>query len=202
MRKPCIDIVFNQTLYTSFLESNRPVGFQPLVESAHSRSPLPAIDRFRFQHQFFTDSLGVLLLHDGINVSFRKILVQIHLVVQILETSHTAQNKVVCLMFQIQSTVQQVTLVATFTVVRYFSDIFTAVFCLVIGTSGIFVWISSLIGIFIIQREVQLQIFRRQINGAETSSELIVCINALVVEVVLEETSLVFVEESRRKRKL
>lgn len=53
-----------------------------------------------------------------------------------------------------------------------------------------------LIGIFIIQREVQLQIFRRQINGAETSSELIVCINALVVEVVLEETSLVFVEES------
>ena len=43
---------------------------------------------------------------------------------------------------------------------------------------------------------------RLVVNGKETSSELIVCINALVVEVVLEETSLVFVEESRRKRKL
>lgn len=86
-------------------------------------------------------------------------------------------------------------------VVRNLSDVLTAVFRLAVGTSGVFVRITSLVGIFIIQCQVQFEVFRRQVDGTETTSELIVRIDALVVEAVLEEASLVFVEEACRESK-
>lgn len=202
MRESCVDVILDEALDSFFLESNRTVSLQPLIESAHSRSPLPAVARLRLQYKFLADGFRVLLLHDGINVGFGEILIQIHLVVQILETCHTAQDKVVCLMLQIQTSVQQVTLVTTGTVVRYFSDIVAAIFRLAVGTSGVFIRITSLIGIFIIHRQVQFQVVCRQVDSAETTSEFIVRIDALVVEAVLEEASLVLVEEACRESKL
>ena len=124
------------------------------------------------------------------------------MVVQELEARHTAQDEVVGLMLQVEPTVQQVALVAALVVVGNAADVVGAVF-LALGHAGIFVRISALVGVFIVQGEVQLQVLAGQVDGTNTASELVVLVHPLIVQRhVLEETSLVLIEEVGGEGKL
>ena len=199
--KDAVYIIFDHTFYSILLEGYRSVGSQPLIESAYTGSPLPALSGFRFQHQLFCQCFGILLLHHGVNIQFCKILVKIHLVVQILYTGRTAQYKIVCLVRKVHSGIQKITFVSTFVVVGNLVDIFCTIF-LSAGFSGIHIWISTLIGVFVVKGEVQFQVFRRQIDSADASSEFVIGVNAFAVVTVFEEPSIVLVKESGRKGKL
>ena len=104
-------------------------------------------------------------------------------------------------MLQVQSSVNHVPLVSALIVVRNLAHILFPVFLSFYHT-GVFIRITSLVGILIIQGKVQFQVFLRQINGTYPSSEFVVRINALAGQAVLEEPSVVLIEQSHRERKL
>ena len=87
-------------------------------------------------------------------------------------------------------------------VVRYFTDVFPAVFFLSVCSSRVGVWIAALVGIFIIEGEVQFQVFVRKPDGTHTPSRFIIGVDALPVVGVLEEASLVLVKHPYREREL
>ena len=123
------------------------------------------------------------------------------MVVQELEACHAAQDEVVGLMLQVEPAVQQITLVAALVIIGDAADVVGAVF-LALSYACIFVRISALVGVFIVQGEVQLQVLVGQVDGTETASELVVFVHAFVQVRVLEETSLVLVEEVGGEGKL
>ena len=183
------------------MEGDGRVGIEPLVEGAGACGPLPAAAGFGLQHQFLAYGLGVLLLHHGVDVLFREVLVQVHVVVQELKARHAAQDEVVGLMLQVEAAVQQVAPVAALVVVGDAADVVGTVF-LALGHSGIFIRVSALVGIFIVQSEIQLQVLLGQVDGTEAAAEFVVLVHALVQVRVLEEASLVFVEEVGGEGKL
>ena len=124
------------------------------------------------------------------------------MVVEQLEARHAAQHKVVGLVLQVQTAVQQVTFVAAPVVVGDAADVVGMVF-LAFGHAGIFVGISALMGVFVVQGEVQFQVFVGQQDGAQASAELVVLVHPFVIECcVLEEPALMLVEEVGREGKL
>ena len=173
-----------------------------LIESAYSRCPLPTLARFRLQNQLLADGFGILLLHHGVKVLRSEILVQIHLVIQVLESGDAAQDEIVCLVLEVQAGIQQVTLVTAFVVIIDFVQVIGTVFRLSIGTAYISIRVSALVGIFIIERKVQFTVFGRQVDSPDTSAEFIVHIDSFAIELVLEESALVLIESSGRKGKL
>ena len=95
----------------------RRVRVQPLVESAHSGSPLPSASRLRLHDDFFAQRFRILLLHDRIDILFREVLVEVHPVVEILESRGAAQREVSALVFQVHSRVDQIPPVSAVVVV-------------------------------------------------------------------------------------
>ena len=102
-------------------------------------------------------------------------------------------------MFQVQSAVYQVTFISAFSIIGDASYIVGAVFVSLIYHAGIFVWISTLVYIFIIHGEIKLSVLCRQIDSAYSSAEFISVIYVFVIECILEESSFISVEESGRK---
>ena len=190
-----------QPVDSVFLESDGSLRVEPLVEAAHSGSPLPAASGFGFEDNFLAQCLGVLLLHHGIDVLFREVLVQIHVVTQVLEAGHTTQNEVVGLILQVQSGIQQVTLVAAGVVVGDATNVLRTVF-FAFYLSGIFIRITSLVGVFVVHGEIKFQVVGGQVDGTDTSAEFIVGINPFAVEVILEEPTLMVVEQAYREGEL
>ena len=104
-------------------------------------------------------------------------------------------------MFQIQSGIQQVPFVSTFIIISNFSNILCPVFFSFYFT-GVFIGISSLVGIFIIDGKIQFQIFFRKPDCTDSSSEFVVRINPFAGQAVFEETSVVLIKQSYRKSKM
>ena len=182
-------------------ESYRSFCIEPLIESAYASSPLPAATGFGLEYQFLTYGLGVLFLNHSIDILLREILVQIHLIFQILKSRHTAENEIICLMLQIQSTIQQITFVSAFLVIGNFADI---VLTILFPThqSGVRIRITALIGKLIIQGKVQFQILFRKINGTKAPSKFITFVDfAVVAHYIFKETALMVIKQISRKGK-
>ena len=112
-----VGIVFDHRLHPVLAESHRRVRVQPLVESAHSSSPLPSASRLRLHDDFLAQRFRILLLHDRIDILFREVLVEVHPVVEILESRSAAQREVSALVFQVHSRVDQIPPVSAVVVV-------------------------------------------------------------------------------------
>ena len=79
---------------------------QPLVETACTGYPNPALVLFALEGNLFAQGIDALFLFYIVDVNRQEILIQIHTVGQILIACHGIHNEFVSLIFYVQSCIE------------------------------------------------------------------------------------------------
>ena len=190
-----VDAFLQHFCHPVFLECNRPVGGEPLIEPEGTCGPFPASSGFRFEDDFFGDRGQLLLLFQHIDIGRREVLIDKHTVTQVLQSRYRTQCEVVSLIFQIQPCIHQIAIVTAGIIVGRFQ---VGSRVLVISS----VSISSLIAVLIADVQVQLHVLAGQVDASEPSSGSLAFVYLFVKVGILEKASSVFIKCSGGEGKL
>ena len=140
-----------------------------LIKAECTGSPLPSLAGFTLECNFFANGVDALLLLDGISIQRREVLVHKHAVVQVLESGYGIENEIICLVFDVETGIQEATTIRTFAVVGNLSKQVCTVF-LSTKLSGIKIGITTFVGIVVSGGKVYLPIIGRQPYGTDASA--------------------------------
>ena len=106
-----------------------------------------------------------------------------------------------CLVFQVQTGVQQVAVIVASGIVGDLSNVGFHRLALCFGGQAtlIEIRVSSLVAVFVVDVQVHLPVVRREVNGADASACRLPLVRFLVPHRVAEESSLIIVKPSGGK---